>query len=415
MKKIFFLMLTLLIMSATSMNAQVTIGADKDPESFSVLELIGSGTRGLRLPQVNATQRSTLTKQLTLLGDDKKEEAMGLMIFNTTSNCTETWNGSSWISACAGPIASAQIAGPISGRTGYYMFSYQTITLTATGSGGSTPTAYQWYRNNVLVSGATNSTYVFAPAETANERENYTFYCLISNNYSTIKSNELSVIVEKATLGVLKGIPLRKDGGTVLTVAAQYLGQESSTDGGYTGDLYQYGRMADGHEKQNSPETTIQATNSTDPYEPAEVSGKFINHAPWSSVSDFTTLWTTGLATREPCPAGWHLPTEAEWRSVFPKVSNNPTGSQHLTLTFDEPKACFFLTDGQNQLTIDLNVMRHQDGVAFSVPGYNGECFSRLLSTGFTFLQFMRSGSTTNIGTYSDLLSFRGYRVRCVK
>jgi hypothetical protein len=226
MKKIFFLMLMLLIMSATSMNAQVTIGADKDPESFSVLELIGSGTRGLRLPQVNADQRSTLTDQLTSLSADKKEEAMGLMIFNTSNNCTETWNGTGWISACAGPIASAQISGPISGRKGYYMFSYQTITLTATGSGGSIPTAYQWYMNNRPVTGATNRTYIYTPAETANERDSYTFFCLISNDYSkNVKSNELSVIVEQATLGVLKGIPLRKDNGTVLYVSAQHLGQ----------------------------------------------------------------------------------------------------------------------------------------------------------------------------------------------
>jgi uncharacterized protein (TIGR02145 family) len=412
MKRIFFLMLTLLIVSAASMNAQVTIGADKDPESFSVLELIGNGTMGLRLPQVNATQRSTLTDQLNSLSADKKEEAMGLMIFNISNNCTETWDGTGWISACAGPIASARITGPISGRKGYYMFSYQTITLTATGSGGSIPTAYQWYRNNIPVPGATNSTFIYTPATTANERDSHTFYCLISNDYSTnVKSNELSVIVEKATLGVLKGIPLRKDDGTILYVAAQHLGQESSTDGGYTGDMYQYGRMADGHEKQNSPVTATQATNGVAPYEPADVQGKFIEYAPWSSDPDFDNGWTV----KDPCPSGWHLPTEAEWRSVSPK--SGTTGSQYVTLEFDEPRACFFISDGLYQVPIDLNATRFPSvrGVEhWTAPDTNGLTTSRVWSGSSAYFQWL-TNFRINWVNVSPLQSDRGYRVRCVK
>jgi uncharacterized protein (TIGR02145 family) len=232
--------------------------------------------------------------------------------------------------------------------------------------------------NNRPVAGATNRTYIYTPAATANERDSYTFFCLISNDYSTnVKSNELSVIVEQATLGVLKGIPLRKDDGMALYVSAQHLGQESSIDGGYTGDLYQYGRAADGHEKQNSPVTTTQATNAVAPYEPAEVIGKFIDHAPWSSDPDFANGWTV----KDPCPSGWHLPTLAEWQSVTPTITGNPSGSQHVTLTFDESKACFFLTDGQNVVIQDLST-EHEAGMPsvtqLTMTGWNQEWFSRL-------------------------------------
>jgi uncharacterized protein (TIGR02145 family) len=234
--------------------------------------------------------------------------------------------------------------------------------------------------NNVPVSGATNSTYVYTPAETANERDSYTFYCLISNDYSTnVKSNELAVIVEQAEFGVLKGIPLRKDDGTILYVAAQHLGQESSTDGGYTGDLYQYGRAADGHEKQNSPVTTIQATNGVVPYQPEEVRGKFINHEPWSSDPDFTTWWTSSMTKQEPCPTGWHLPTVAEWRSVSPKTTGNPTGSQYIQLTFDEQKRCWSISDGPETVTVELCELRMDTGLLHkSSRGDDGEYFGRV-------------------------------------
>jgi uncharacterized protein (TIGR02145 family) len=295
------------------------------------------------------------------------------------------------------------------------MFSYQTITLTATGSGGSFPTRYRWYRNNVIIPGATGSTYVYTPAETANERDNYTFYCLISNAYNStdVKSNELSVIVEQATLGTLKGIPLRKDDGEILYVAAQNLGQESSTDGGYTGDLYQYGRADDGHEKQNSPLTTTQATNGVAPYEPEEVRGKYINHDPWSSDPDFATGWTSG--THDPCPAGWHLPSYAEWRSITHIYDGNPTGSRYITLTFDEQNACFFITDGQHQVTVDLNVMRNGPTVSKLLRrGEEGEYYSRLWTRDYNMVCWKNYDGKDRVTSQTIGREFRGHRVRCV-
>ena len=93
------IILSLLVSGAfLSLNAQVTIGDDKLPEDFSVLELISNGTQGLRLPQMTTVQRNAVTN-----ADFKLNPlAKGLQIFNTTSDCTEYWNGSRWVSLCKG-------------------------------------------------------------------------------------------------------------------------------------------------------------------------------------------------------------------------------------------------------------------------------------------------------------------------
>jgi hypothetical protein len=94
MKQTFFLIFSALCLCiADRAAAQVTIGSLDDPQSFSVLELTGGGTRGFRLPQMTTDQRDALT----LTGNDA---ARGLEIFNTTTRCVETWNGSKWIETC---------------------------------------------------------------------------------------------------------------------------------------------------------------------------------------------------------------------------------------------------------------------------------------------------------------------------
>ncbi|GEM_PF-3891823 len=84
-----------------TLQAQVTIGDEKQPESFSVLELISNQKGGLRLPQMNNAQRDAMTKTSGFV-EVKTTEAIGLTIFNTTINCVEYWNGKRWVSLCAG-------------------------------------------------------------------------------------------------------------------------------------------------------------------------------------------------------------------------------------------------------------------------------------------------------------------------
>jgi uncharacterized protein YjdB len=58
MRKMFFLMLTLIVLSVASMNAQVTIGSAEEPTPGTVLDLQSGGSLGLLLPNVKLTDET---------------------------------------------------------------------------------------------------------------------------------------------------------------------------------------------------------------------------------------------------------------------------------------------------------------------------------------------------------------------
>jgi uncharacterized protein (TIGR02145 family) len=78
----------------TSSKGQVTIGADKSPQAFSILELI-SNNKGLRLSQLTTAERNSITNSADFQAK-KTAEAKGLTIYNTSMNCLQYWNGSRW-------------------------------------------------------------------------------------------------------------------------------------------------------------------------------------------------------------------------------------------------------------------------------------------------------------------------------
>ncbi|MDR1610998.1 MAG: hypothetical protein LBS08_05775, partial [Candidatus Symbiothrix sp.] len=79
MRKMIYLMLALLALSAASANAQVTIGSDKEPPAYSLLELdAGSNKGGLHLPRLTTAERDALSLNA---------DAAGLLIFNISTNC----------------------------------------------------------------------------------------------------------------------------------------------------------------------------------------------------------------------------------------------------------------------------------------------------------------------------------------
>ena len=83
----------------------------------------------------------------------------------------------------------------------------------------------------------------------------------------------------------------------------------SSTDSLAYGDLYQWGRGADGHQLRNSPTTSI-PSNLDQPG-----NGNFIlatnSNYDWRSQQN-NNLWQGVNGTNNPCPSGYRLPTETE-------------------------------------------------------------------------------------------------------
>jgi len=87
----------------------------------------------------------------------------------------------------------------------------------------------------------------------------------------------------------------------------------NSTDAEAFGDLYQWGRATDGHQKRNSPTTTTQCSTDNPGH------GDFITFVDPFSVSDWRSpqnddLWQGVNGTNNPCPKGFRIPTEEEWK-----------------------------------------------------------------------------------------------------
>lgn len=96
----------------------------------------------------------------------------------------------------------------------------------------------------------------------------------------------------------------------------------SATDADAYGDMYQWGRGADGHQLRTSGTTPTLATSSTPGH------GDFIDSwNDWLSVAD-DNLWQGVNGVNNPCPEGYRLPTATEWdneRAIW--SSNDTTGA----------------------------------------------------------------------------------------
>ena len=163
------------------------------------------------------------------------------------------------------------------------MYDFQHQTLEAYYSGGI-PTKYQWQvsKDNVTfndIQGAPNSNFYTVPAHFADSyfpatdnADSLFFHCILSNSRgNSTTNNSLNILfINTGTSGygidengvryltIQKGANGNKDGATTsgrMKIALLNLGQSQNFDGSYNndagdlGDFYQWGRVADGHQK----------------------------------------------------------------------------------------------------------------------------------------------------------------------
>jgi uncharacterized protein (TIGR02145 family) len=96
---------------------------------------------------------------------------------------------------------------------------------------------------------------------------------------------------------------------------------QSSTDTQAYGDLYQWGRFADGHQCRNSASTaTLSSTDTPGHGYLILIPASF----PWDWRSpQNNNLWQDANGTNNPCPSGYRLPTETELNAELQSWSSN--------------------------------------------------------------------------------------------
>lgn len=162
------------------------------------------------------------------------------------------------------------------------------------------------------------------------------------------------------------------------------------------GDLYQWGRFAEGHQCRNSPNTNTNATTAL-PNSGNSWDGKFIveGSAPydWLDAGD-NNLWQGVNGANNPCPGGYRLPTESELEAERQSWGQkNQTGAYASPLRFTSP--------GARALT---------SGTIASVGSYGAYWSSLTIGSGVRTLVFY--SGYANIATQYRAY---GYSVRCLK
>ena len=159
----FLTILVTILFFTLPMEAQVNIGSSNSPESFSVLELNTMlKDRGLRLPQLTTKEREdSITPKLA----SNPAGAKGLVIYNTTIQCLEFWNGTSWISLCSSVLPVLEV-NPENLVFEYDEITGKRVTVTTDISGWTTEITYNQGTGWLTISSVTGTSFVVAPNST---------------------------------------------------------------------------------------------------------------------------------------------------------------------------------------------------------------------------------------------------------
>ena len=282
---------------------------------------------------------------------------------------------------------------------------------------------------------------------------NITIIAMYKDISNTYKQISLTLSIQDCSCGCT----VKKSGGGYLTFMCYNLGANEATktktpqeqantfspigqttNSDIYGDLYQWGRKKDGHEKRGSQTYTHGTGNGPIPIGFDEFSqipstsiatDRFVcaPSAPYdwhgnSSSSFNNNLWNfTQYPSNNPCPAGWRIPTQNEWNSIVQNgntVTSIPSGGQNTSsgnywkwnpATPITTAGWLVSPDGGVTYTLFLPAGGRRDGGNGSLSDAGTSSIYWSTSPGETLL--MNGSSIGPGGPYSRAI---GYSVRCV-
>ena len=314
--------------------AEVGIGT-VNPNTSAKLD-VESTTQGFLPPRMTTVQRDAIASPAT-----------GLVIFNTTTNCLNFFIGSGWNETCGtlntiGTISSLNCVGATTSGTLYNGYTSSGVSITFPYSGGNggiystqaiSSTGVLGLIANLsggfLALGVGNLVYTISGIPTTSGTASFTI--TVGGQSCSFTVSVLAVVYPAGTVNCAGAT-------AVVNVTNPTTGKiwmdrnlgatqvaTSSTDANSYGDLYQWGRRADGHQCRTS--TTTATLSGID--QPAN--GNFIlapiSPYDWRSPQN-VNLWQGVNGVNNPCPNGFRIPTETEINAeLLSWSSNNSAGA----------------------------------------------------------------------------------------
>jgi hypothetical protein len=382
-------------------NSTGNVGIGATPNASAKLE-VSSTTQGFLPPRLTTVERDAIAGP-----------ALGLVIYNTTTNCLNFYIGSGWNEVCGttslpsgligglncgsatsnGSLTEGLAAGGVSSEIPYTSGNGGTHngqTATSTGVTGLTASLSP----GTFANGAGVLIYTITGTPSASGTASFALTIGGQSCSFTITVQVNLVALYPANSVFCASGPTAIVDVTNPTTGKTWMDRNlgasqvasSSTDAAAYGDLYQWGRRSDGHQCRNSATTgTVSITD-----QPAHDMFIASGSSDWRSPEN-PNLWQGVNGANNPCPIGYRLPTAAELSVELP-------GGQYSAAAFASP------------LKLTVAGRRGSNGALTNV-NFSGYYWSSNTSSGLSSGMTFNSGGRTIWGTHR----INGDTVRCIK
>ena len=396
MKNFTIFLLTLIIISSLNTQAQVSINNDSsDPDASAMLD-VKSSSMGLLIPRMTNAQMAAISSPANGLlvystDDDKlylynvignafKEVQLGTGIVPLPASYTIGSGGACINTTVNGNYYAANVLGASNTVT-------MDATVSTTGDWSITTNSFNGYGFSGSGTFASTGTQQVTLAGSG------TPVAVQTDNFTATAGNGNGTCTFSVTVGPVQNVsnPITGEIWMDRNLGASQVATSSSDAAAY-GDLYQWGRLTDGHEDRGSG-TTFTLSSTDDPGHSNFIK---ILSSPydWRNPQN-DNLWQGVSGTNNPCPSGYRIPTDAELDAerLSWAPNNNAAGA------FGSP------------LKLTVGGYRAHSNGTFNNVGIHGYYWSSSISgTEALYLQF----SSSDALMVSNLRA-SGFSVRCIK